>query len=164
MDGREFKQYERWKEEVQSLRAHNQHLQCELSAALPALYQANQKIDRLEQRVAKLEAENAILKQRVKDLLLAWKQTPQPGADAAAFGKPSTTRRRRKKPGRKQGHPAALRPLPDHIDVHQDVPLLRGPQGRECCPCCNGCLVDLEDREHLVEDLIPAKVLVTCYH
>jgi transposase len=29
---------------------------------------------------------------------------------------------------------------------------------------CRSCLLDVEDRERLIEDVIPAKVLVTCYH
>ena len=70
MDGREFKVYERWKDEAQSLRAQNQHLRLELMACRPALYRADQKIDRLEQRVAKLWAENRRLKQRVRELTL----------------------------------------------------------------------------------------------
>jgi transposase len=73
-------------------------------------------------------------------------------------------RHRRKRPGRKAGHPAALRPRPGHIDSHQQVPLPKDQEGREACPWCKSCLSDLEDHERLVEDIIPAKVVVTCYH
>ena len=38
------------------------------------------------------------------------------------------------------------------------------PQGRLSCPSCNACLLELEQHERIVEDIIPAKVLVKCYH
>jgi hypothetical protein len=67
-------------------------------------------------------------------------------------------------PGRKEGHPAALRPLPEQIDAHQQVPLPQDSDGRPSCPHCNSCLLDLEKHERIIEDIIPAKVVVTCYH
>lgn len=164
MDGREFKQYERWKQEVQYLRGENQHLRLELLACQPALYRADQKIDRLEQRLVKVEAENVILKQRVKDLTLAARQASHGEDQKAALVKPSVVRRRRKKPGRKEGHPAALRPMPEQIDSHQQVPLPEDSAGRASCPRCNSCLLELENHQRIVEDIIPAKVVVTCYH
>ena len=162
MDGRELKQYERWKEEVQRLRAENQHLERELTTYRPAWYQASRRIEVLEQRVQKLSAENKVLKQRVKEL------TPAVGcegvAPAVAVVKASVTRRRRKRPGRKKGHPAALRPMPQQIDAHRDVPLPQDPAGRLSCPHCNACLLEVESHERLVEDIVPARVVVTCYH
>jgi hypothetical protein len=77
--------------------------------------------------------------------------------------KPSA-RGRRRKPGRKEGHAAALRPVPGRVDVRQDVPLPEGGDGRPACPRCNCPLTDVRRRERLVEDLVPAKVVVTCYH
>ena len=164
MNAQELKQYERWKEEVQFLRGRNQHLERELMTYRPAWYRASIRIDKLEQRVEKLAAENKLLKQKVKDLTLAARQTPQETGRILAPVKPSVTRRRRKRPGRKDGHPAALRPLPDHIDVHQPVPLPKDTAGRESCPRCNTCLLQLEDHQRIVEDIIPAKVVVKCYH
>lgn len=38
------------------------------------------------------------------------------------------------------------------------------PGGRDSCPHCNACLLDLKHHERVVEDFVPAKVLVTCYH
>ena len=54
--------------------------------------------------------------------------------------------------------------MPDHIDVHTEVPLPKDPDGRESCPRCNACLFELETHERLVEDIIPARVVVKCYH
>jgi hypothetical protein len=163
MDGRELKQYEQWKQEVQRLRAENQHLRRELDTYRPAWYRASQRIDQLEQKLEGLTAENKLLKQRVKELTLAAQS--EGGAQAVMpVVKPSVTVRRRKRPGRKAGHPAALRPAPEHIDVHQDVPLPRDAAGRPNCPQCNACLLEVENHQRIVEDIVPAKVVVTCYH
>ena len=71
MDGRELKQYERFKGEAQFLRSENQHLRRELDTYRPAWYRSSVRIDQLEQQVEKLKAENKALKQKVKDLTLA---------------------------------------------------------------------------------------------
>jgi transposase len=165
MDGRELKQYESWKEAVQRLRAEKQHLRREVDTYRPAWYRASVQIDKLQQRVEKLDAENKLLRQRVKELTLAGRQS---AADSSlsppSFAKPPASHRRRKPPGRKEGHPAALRPMPEKIDTHQQVPLPQDAAGRASCPKCNACLLDLENHERIVEDIIPAKVVVTCYH
>ena len=44
------------------------------------------------------------------------------------------------------------------------MPLPRDSAGRDSCPHCSSCLIDLEDHERLVEDIVPAKVVVHCYH
>ena len=167
MDGRELKQYERFKQEAQFLRSQNQHLQRELDTCRPAWYRSSVRIDKLEQQVEKLKAENKALKQKVKDLTLAaasWAQAGNAESSAAKAVKPSVNKRRRKRPGRKKGHPAALRPMPDHIDAHQPVPLPKDSQGCESCPCCNARLTEVEDHQRVVEDIVPAKVVVKCYH
>jgi transposase len=165
MDGRELKSYERFKEQAQFYRQRTHDLEMELQVVGPELYRAHQQIDRLEQRVEKLAAENAALKQRVKELTLASAQGAEGAGDAVPrFVKPSVARRRRRRPGRKAGHPAALRPMPDHIDVHEQVPLPTGSDGRESCPHCQSGLVELEDRARVVEELVPAQVEVVCYH
>lgn len=167
MDGRELKQYERFKQEAQFLRSQNQHLERGLNTYRPAWYRASVRIDKLEQQVKKLKAENKALKQRVKDLTLAAASSQQAGGDKSPPVKnirPSVKNRRHKRPGRKKGHPAALRPMPDHIDSHQPVPLPKDSDGCESCPCCNARLTEMEDHERVVEDIIPAKVVVKCYH
>jgi transposase len=169
MDARTLeKRYDQVLQEAQSLRSHCNHLEQQARVDGPELHRAYQKIDRLEQRVAKLEGENSILEQRVKDLTLAAEQAkkdqvPGQSAGSGVSVKASATGRR-KRPGRKKGHPAALRPMPDHIDAHQEVALPKDSTGRESCPCCNACLLELEDHERVVEDIIPAKVVVKCYH
>lgn len=173
MDRRELRQYEAWKSEVQFLRDENQHLRLELNACRPELYHAGRRVGELEERVAKLEAENRRLRQRVKDLTsTATAATATAGADGKAavspppaFVKPNVkSKRPRKRPGRKAGHPAALRPVPAHVDVEQDVPLPTDDAGRASCPHCNCALSDVKHHKRLVEDVVPAKVVVTRYH
>jgi transposase len=166
MDRREFLQYERFKEEAQFLRSQVQHLQREVDTYRPDWYRASVRIDKLRQQVQKLKAENKLLKQKVKDLTRAC-ASPEHAhsyeSSSAPAAKPAV-KKRRKRPGRKPGHPAALRPMPDHVDAHRQVPLPKDPDGRDSCPCCNACLLELEEHDRVVEDIIPAKVVVTCYH
>jgi hypothetical protein len=54
--------------------------------------------------------------------------------------------------------------VPDHVDVRQDVPLPKDASGRPACPRCNCSLGDVKRHERLVEDIVPSKVVVTCYH
>lgn len=163
MDGRELKSYERFKEQAQFYRQRTHQLEMELHVVGPELYRAHQKIGRLEERVEKLVAENAALKQRVKELTVASAEGAEGGL-APGLVKPAVVRRRRRRPGRKAGHPAALRPMPEQIDVHCQVPLPVGSDGHESCPHCQGGLVELEDRTRVVEELVPAQVEVICYH
>ena len=163
MDGRELKQYEHWKEQAQFLREQNRHLERELQTYQPAWYRASQRIDLLEQRVKKLTEENKLLKQRVKELTLAARRQSDAQPQTPVI-KPSLKSRRRKRPGRKSGHPAALRPMPPTIDAHQEVPLPRDSAGKPSCPHCNSELLEMENHQRVVEDIIPAKVVVTCYH
>lgn len=153
-----FKRYDQVLQEAQLLRAWNNDLQQELRACRPELYRAEQKIDRLEQRVAKLAAENKTLKQRLAELTTANVQDPPSPA------KTPLVRRRRKRPGRPVGHPAALRPPPDRIDEEIDVPLGKDPRGRCLCPQCQAILQDVKTHERLVEDLKPATTVIRRYH
>jgi transposase len=163
MDGRELKAYERFKEQAQLFRARCYDLEGELRMVGPELYRADQKIDRLQQRVEKLVKENALLKRQVADLSARLKQKPKPAIPA--FVKPNVAEDGgRKKPGRKIGHPAALRPKPSKIDVHQEVGLPVDGAGKPSCPDCRTQLNDVEHHERIVEDIVPSKVITTCYH
>jgi len=162
MDGRELKHWQRWKQQVQFLRGENQHLRLELLACRPALYRAEQKIDRLEQRLEKLTRENAVLKRRVADLTLQLQHKPRPAPPA--FVKANMPQGPRKKPGREAGHPAALRPMPVRIDVHQHVNVPIDAAGKPSCPHCRTQLSGLSHHQRIVEDIIPSEVVTTCYH
>jgi len=167
MDRRELRQHEALIQEVQFLRDENRWLRYDRDGYRRDWYVASGRVGVLEERVGKLEAENRQLRGRVKELTAAASSPDRRGTDAPAspppFVRPSV-RGRRKRPGRKAGHPAALRPLPDHIDVHQDVPLPKDDSGRPACPRCNCSLSDVKGHERLYEDVVPSKVVVTCYH
>jgi hypothetical protein len=162
MDGRELKLYEQRKEEAQLLRSENRFLQDDRDHYRKEWYFANERNNLLKKQVEKLEAENRRLKQQNLELTAA--ASTRDETSPPEWVKPRVIRRRRKKPGRKEGHPAALRPMPEQIDAHQQVPLPQDSDGRPSCPHCNSCLLDLEKHERVVEDIIPAKVIVTCYH
>jgi transposase len=162
MEGYELKAYERFKEQAQHYRARTYDLEGELRVVEPQLYRAYQRIDRLEQRNQQLRQENKLLKQRVKDLTAQLKQKPKP--PLPPFVKANTSGKRAKKPGRKAGHPAALRAAPAKIDEHQDLPLPIDAAGKVSCPHCKTQLNEVEHHQRVVEDIVPAKVITTCYH
>ena len=61
----------------------------------------------------------------------------------------ATPRKRRKKPGRKAGHPGSRRPVPEKIDEYKDDRL-------EACPVCGSELVRCaETRTRYIEDIPP---------
>jgi transposase len=157
-----LKRYDAYKEEAQFLRGENRFLRGERDHYCNQWWSTQQRLNQAEESNEKLREENRRLKQQVKEL--TEKGRGQEEAKPPPDWVEASVRRRRKRPGRKAGHPAALRPRPAHIDIEQDVPLPRDPAGRDSCPHCNARLLDLKLHERVVEDIIPAKVVVTCYH
>lgn len=170
MDGRELLIFNERTMEAQFLRRENQWLRRERDDLQVQLFDVDQQFTELQERCERLAAENDRLRRQVAELQAARVAEADGAAanaaeaDAPLAVKPSVRRRRRKKPGRKKGHPAALRPMPEQIDAHQDVPLPRDAAGRHSCPKCHACLLEVEQHDRIVEDIIPEKVLVTCYH
>lgn len=116
-------------------------------------------------RLAEKDKYIAELEQRVEELKKQAIQVKQSEATALpSFVKANVPQRRRKKPGRKEGHEAALRPLPARIDHHQHVPLVTDGSRRPLCPQCKSVLVRRRKHRRIVEDLVPSAVEVTCYH
>jgi transposase len=115
-----------------------------------------------ERRIAELEGQNALLRKRLEE------QAPPPPSEGGPppFVKPNKPPGRRKRPGRKPGHEAALRPPPETIDRTVDVPLRRRRRtGERLCPRCRTPLEPGTFKRHrrVVEDLVPARVEVVCY-
>jgi transposase len=162
MDGRELKAYERFKEQAQCYRARCYDLEGELRVTGPELYRAYQRIDRLEQSNRKYRDENKILKRKLADLTQKLRQ--QKPRHVPAFVKANVPDKPRRRPGRPAGHPAALRPMPSRIDVHETVTLPTDAMGKPCCPECRSQLNEVECHERYVEELIPMKVVAACYH
>ncbi len=150
MDGRDEAYH--FRATITLLEAQVDGLQYELHMREIWLKQKDQRIAELEQQVEELK------KQAV------------PAADASLprelppFVKADLPRRRRKKPGRKDGHAAALRPMPRKIDHHQEVPLGTDDRRVSLCPRCNARLTKLRQHKRIVEDLIRSTVKTTCYH
>ena len=113
-------------------------------------------------RVKRLEEENRTLRERLEE-----QAPPPPSAGPPPFVKPPALPGRGKRPGRKAGHAAALRPPPGKVDRHVGVPLRRGRRTRRpLCPHCRTPLRPgtLKRHRRVVEDLVPARAEVTCYH
>jgi transposase len=83
---------------------------------------------------------------------------------APAFVKANVPLRTRRRPGRKKGHPAALRRLPSQIDQHEQAPLPVDKHGKFCCPACHSQLSRVAHHDRLVEELVPAQRWTICYH
>lgn len=171
MDGRDLKLYAERTAEVQYLRRENQFLRGDRDYLRVQLFHVDQIHHQLRDEHERVVAENQTLTRRVAELTASLRAAAEAGdaakggaaADLPDFVKPAA-RGRKKKPGRRAGHPAALRPMPQNIDVRQDVPLPVDDARRPSCPRCNACLADVRDHERLVEDVVPAKVLVKCFH
>lgn len=73
------------------------------------------------------------------------------------FVKSTLRRKRKKKPGRKQGHLGITRAKPSHIDETIESTLTACPE------CDHGLGTPIESFDHIQEDIIPAHVKVTCY-
>jgi hypothetical protein len=139
---------------ITMLEATVEGLQYELHVRELRLKEKDQEIARLSQQVEELK------KQAVSSSSAV---SPQVNS-LPPWVKSNVPRHRRKKPGRPNGHEAALRPLPAKIDHHQEVPLGKDGQGKAICPHCRCRLNKLRRHRRVVEDLIPSAVEVTCYH
>lgn len=111
-----------------------------------------------QNRIAQLESENAALKEKVLSLeKLLGKENPPPSTPSGMippYEKPPA-KRRRKKPGRPDGHPGARRATPARIDETLEHTL-------SACPDCGGPLSEpVETRTRITEDIPPVNVVVT---
>jgi transposase-like protein len=118
-----------------------------------------------EIRLAEKDKYIAELEQRIEELKKqAISNQPLPSRPLPAFVKPNLPRRCKRKPGRGEGHEAALRPMPAKIDHHQEVPLPTDRQKHPVCPHCRCPLTRRRKHRRIVEDLVPGAVQTTCYH
>ena len=140
---------------------HSYWLQLDLNAVRKQLSWCDEEIALLRKKNASLEAENIKLKQRIKDLT---EQSAPASREVPSFVKPNAKKRPQRKRGRPQGHEGSLRPLPKKIDVRQDVALPKDRRGQPSCPECRTQLSELKHHRRIVEDMIPAKQVRTCYH
>ena len=98
----------------------------------------------LKQEITTLKQENQRLTERLNP-------PKKPRAHFASFF------RRAKRPGQKSGHPGMTRATPTHIDRVVEQKLSQ-------CPQCKHPLGEsIEVTDHLQEDIIPARIEVTCF-
>jgi transposase len=107
---------------------------------------------RRDQRIAELEADLQRLRQQLDEAQRDGKRQTHPFGREQASDKP-------KKPGRKKGHKADLRPLPtpDQIDRVIDVPL-------DECPMCHVPLFDQDQVVQYQTDLPPIVPIITQFN
>jgi len=151
------------RDEVYWLRGTITMLEAQVSGLRYELHVRDLRLKEKDQRIAQLEARVLELKMRAGSPQDAAASTPT--STVPPFVKPDRPKgRRRKRPGREDGHPAALRPMPAKIDQHQDVPLETDARRRPICPACRCRLSALRRHKRIVEDLIRSVVRTTCYH
>lgn len=142
--------FEKLRKDINRLERENERLRRELNEAQKKLFED-------ENKLAELEKENSKLKQ---DLEAKVPQADEPGslstpsAMQPVYTKPAGSRRRRK-PGRKNGHPGACRPVPARIDRVVEHKLSE-------CPTCHSLLGEpCGKHSRIVEDIPPVKPDVT---
>ena len=112
-----------------------------------------------EERIEQLERENAALRLELEKLrreIEEWKRGFRERGKRRTSRGEGRERGKRKKSGRKPGHPAAHRPVPDHVD-HEQVHATP-----VTCPCCDGPVELTEERASTLEiDVPPVKPEVT---
>jgi len=113
------------------------------------------EIEALKARIAELERIVELQQKRIDDLerLLRLKVT---GKKIPDFVKPNL-HHEGKPPGQKEGHEGSTRPIPERIDEEKTLSL-------ENCPHCGSPVsAPVEIREHVVEDIVPARTVVKKY-
>lgn len=149
------------------LQERNNKLQGDLVATRAALQQARWRTEALEGQLQNVQEQNARLiaeVQELKESIQAAASAPPVRASLPALGKANVQTDHRKPPGRKPGHPAAFRAMPRRIDTHVDVPAPKDRLGKASCPDCHAQLQNVQKHKRIVEDMIPARKLVICYH
>lgn len=140
-------------------REHAGHLQAYLNHEREENSRLRSELDAVGNELAAARAQVERLSRQVGELTSALEARPPSTVPSVPdFVKADVPARTPKKPGRKQGHPAALRPSPVKIDRVVEVPLARDDRGRELCPKCRCVLTALRGHTRVVEDLTPANV------
>jgi hypothetical protein len=113
------------------------------------LLDAQKKLARDKKEIADLEKENSRLKRDLESTAQAnnGNSLSTPSAMQPAYSKPSA-RKRRRKPGRKKGHPGACRPAPVRIDQTIEHTLSQ-------CPICGSTDLGKPCGKHIriIEDI-----------
>jgi transposase len=142
--------FERQRKQIDRLERENERLQ-------RALREEQKRCEQERKRIAELEKENSKLK---KDLEAGTQQASStvslstPSAMRPVYIKPPA-RKRRRKPGRKNGHPGVRRAAPVHIDQTVEHKLT------ECPDCHNALGTPCGKHTRIVEDVPPVRPTAT---
>jgi len=145
-----------------ALTERNRILEDQLVAARAAFQQAQLRIGQLEQQLANAASKAAQVTAQLTELKESIREAP--ANVPPAFVKANVSKEDRHPPGRKPGHKPEHRRMPSKIDEHVDVPLPEDRLGKPSCPQCRCQLQKIEKHRRIVEDIVPAKKIVTCYH
>jgi len=149
--------FERQRRQINRLERENERLRRELNEAQKKVAENEKKLDRDEKRIADLEKENSRLKRDLeakKAPAQASSSLSTPSAMQPVYTKPSGSKRRRK-PGRKKGHPGSCRQAPPRIDRIVEHKL------SECPNCHNPLGKPCGKHSQIVEDIPPVTPTVT---
>jgi len=142
--------FERLRKHIERLERENERLRRERD-------EGEKRLARDEKKIAELEKENSRLKRDLDAKTLPQDKPGSlstPSAMQPAYTKPPGSKRRRK-PGRKNGHPGACRPAPARIDQTIEHKL-------SACPTCLSPLGEpCGKHTRIVEDIPPVKPVVT---
>ena len=131
-------------------------LRAEVSELRVNLDDAIHLISVLKEDIQQRDEEILELRRQVKDLKDKLEEKSNEKREPPAFVKPNKRKGRRKnRRGPPEGHPGTPRPAPEEVDEEDEVVL-------ESCPRCGNDLPEPFDlTEHVVEDIVPAHVVVT---
>jgi transposase len=136
-------------------------LEADLRRLNPLLYRQDQHIERLRERIEKLQTQNHALREQLAGVREKMDVQSRP---LPPFVKANVPAKAKKRPGRKAGHEAAHRPLPATIDHYVEVPPPVDAGGACGCPKCRTQLLWTKWHKRIVEDIEKPKPAVTCYH
>lgn len=142
--------FERLRRHIERLERENERLKKERDEAERKRYCDQKRIAELEREVARLKRDLEAKAQ----LPASPASLSTPSAMRPAYSKPPA-RKRRRKPGRKNGHPGACRPAPVHIDRTVEHKLT------ECPKCLNPLGEPCGKHTRIVEDIPPVRPTVT---
>ena len=142
------RELEQYKQRCSELEAKNSELEAKNS-------ELEAKNSELEKHIAELESENKELKERLASLETTVQAVVARSIDAEAD---APKRRHYKKPGGREGHQGAARLRPAKIDARVEL-------DQSTCPRCGGLLSEnhTDSYTRVVEDVVPAKVVITEY-
>jgi transposase len=140
-----------------------------LRAELARRQDVSRRLELAEHKIASLTSQNATLRKQLREITEKLKSTSPstltvPPKPLPPFIKPNKPLGPKRKPGQKSGHTPAHRPTPQAADEHHHVPLGLDRFGAPCCTQCHTQLNDVKEHQRFVEDIVPARAVVTCYH